>query len=196
MARPRTIADDVLLDHAEQALAAEGIVGFTLRAVADRADVSSPTLVKRFGSRRGLLVAVSQRWVAGADAAFDEVLAGIDEPVDRVRAVALAWFHDMDDPDTVTNVVSALGNDLLDDELRGLLATGWAVHVRRLEREITAAREAGCLPDSPPPPAAARLVFALTEGIRITWAVTPEGSLVARARTDVDTVLAGWGDRS
>lgn len=193
MARPRSTSDDDLLDAAEQALADNGMRGFTLQAVADRAGVSAPLLVQRFGSKRALLVAVNHRWVATIDDDADAALAGVTDPLDRVRTIALAWCAEMDDPDTVTNAASALGNDLLDDELRGLLAKGWAAQQHRLERELAAAVAAGHLAAAPPPAAAARLLFALAEGIRITWAVVPEGSLVARARADVDAVLDAWG---
>lgn len=193
MARPRKTGDDTLLDHAEATLRERGVAGLTLQAVAGRAGVSAAGLVKRFGSKRGMLVAIDRRWLDRLADVLDAVVADRAGPVERVRGLALVWFAGMDDRTIVVNVLSALANDLLDDELRGLLGQGWGLLAGRIEQEIAAAHAAGELLRSPPPTQAAALLLALAEGIRLTWAVNPAGGLMSRAEYDIDHLLRCWG---
>ena len=64
MARPRLVSDDVILDATRQVLAELGPVKLTLAAVGARVGLAAPTLVQRFDSVRGLLLAPG-RAVAG-----------------------------------------------------------------------------------------------------------------------------------
>jgi AcrR family transcriptional regulator len=64
MARPHGIADEQLLAAAQELLYEVGPAAFTLEKSASRAGVSAATLIKRFGSKRQLLLALNRRWVA------------------------------------------------------------------------------------------------------------------------------------
>jgi AcrR family transcriptional regulator len=64
MARPRGIADEQLLAAAQELLYEVGPAAFTLEKSASRAGVSAATLIKRFGSKRQLPLALNRRWVA------------------------------------------------------------------------------------------------------------------------------------
>ncbi len=61
MARPRLVSDDVILDATRQVLAELGPAKLTLAAVGARAGLAPPTLLQRFGSKRGLLLASAAR---------------------------------------------------------------------------------------------------------------------------------------
>jgi AcrR family transcriptional regulator len=84
MARPRGIADEELLAAAEDLLYAVGPAGFTLEKVAARAGVSAATLIKRFGSKRQLLLALNRRWVASIGPGLAAATEG--------RPTALGWY--------------------------------------------------------------------------------------------------------
>lgn len=195
MPRPRGIDDDVLLDHVAATIADSGVAGLTLQSVADRAGVSAATLINRFGSKRGMLVALDRRWAESVDAEVDHALTAESDPVRRVRATALLWTGDLEDPTVLANVLSGLAADLLDTELRELLGAGWGALRRRLTELVADCHRAGRLAGSPPAEQAARMLFALAEGTRLAWSVQPEGSLRARAEADLDALLAGWDQR-
>ncbi|MGH2614392.1 MAG: helix-turn-helix domain-containing protein, partial [Thermomicrobiales bacterium] len=62
--RPRTVTDAEILAAAERAIARHGPARLTLAHVAAEVGLTPPTLLQRFGSKRGLLLAVAAR---GAD---------------------------------------------------------------------------------------------------------------------------------
>lgn len=181
-----------MLDAADAQLAEAGIDGFTLQSVAARAGVSAATLIKRFGSKHGLLVAIDQRWANGIAASYGRIIDAYTDPVDRLRAGALWGFAAMDDPSRMTNLTTSLAADLADPTLRGLLAAGWGAMRDQLRTLAAAAIDAGRLPGAPDADRVARILFALGEGTRLSWAVSPDGSLLTRAEQDVDTLLDAW----
>jgi AcrR family transcriptional regulator len=190
--RPIETADDALLDATARALSAYGPGAFTLARAAENAGVAAATLVKRFGSKRGLFVRLSRRWVGSLDGELDAVEAAGGSPSQCVRALALHNYHDLDHPERAHRQLAALAVDLQDAELRGLLHEGWGKVRARLERQLAAAVAAGELVGAPPPAQLARLVYGAMEGGCLTWSVHPEGSLVARLSADLDALLSGW----
>jgi AcrR family transcriptional regulator len=189
MARPRVIDDERLLAAAQQVQFEVGPAAVTLQRVADRAGVSAATLIKRFGSKQQLFLALNRRWVEGIRPGLATAEAGCATPLARLRAAALWGFEDLDSPANTANELAALALDLQDDQMRALLAQGWLIieeHLTELAREAIAAGQLG-----PGYPAGqiARILLAAGEGTRITWCVRPVGSLVARAQADIDAVL-------
>ena len=88
MARPRGIADEQLLAAAQELLYEVGPVAFTLEKAASRAGVSAATLIKRFGSKRQLLLALNRRWVASIGPGVAAATAGQNTALGRLRAAA------------------------------------------------------------------------------------------------------------
>jgi AcrR family transcriptional regulator len=190
MARPRVIDDERLLAAAQEVLFEVGPAAFTLQRAAERAGVSAATLVKRFGSKQQLFVELDRRWVASIKPGLEAAAAGCDTPLARLRAAALWGFDDLDSPGNTANELAALALDLQHDEMRELLAQGWQIadeYLTSLAREAIAAGEIG--PGLSAEQIAA-ILLATGEGIRLTWCVRPVGSLVARARADLDAVLS------
>jgi AcrR family transcriptional regulator len=190
MARPRVIDDERLLAAAQELLYEIGPAAFTLQRAAERAGVSAATLIKRFGSKQQLFLALNRRWVDSIIPGLRAAEAGGVTPLGRLRAAALWGFDDLDSPANTANQLATLALDLQDDAMRGLLAEGWQVFEDHLCELAAAAIDAGELSPSRPAGQVARILLATCEGIRITWCVRPVGSLVARARADVDAVLA------
>lgn len=130
VARPVESHDDELLDAAAQVLMTEGPATFTLAKAAAAAGVSAATLVKRFDSKDGLFLRLSQRWVATLDVLLSDSAAAHATPLARLRAVALHGYYDLDHPATAANQLAALAVDLQNDDLRQLLHRGWGARVR------------------------------------------------------------------
>jgi AcrR family transcriptional regulator len=135
MARPREHTDEGLLDLVGSALARRTARSrWSLADVAGESGIAPATLVKRFGSRHGLLVALSRRWIDSIPAAP----AGGDV-VAELTAWVSATFSPTPGRSAAVVGMQYLMEDLSDDELAALLAQGWAKQVDYLAALLTKA---------------------------------------------------------
>ncbi len=199
-------------------LAAAGVVisrlgpAFTLADVAGEAKVAAGTLVHRFGSKHGLLVAMTKSAIealrnemravveaACGPAAVDTAhgpatgLAGRGVVAGDPAGVVVGVFSALDDPDTAANNLAQLAFDLADVELRGLMAEFYSVMEAGLVPLLDRAISAGELPYAPGAGVAARILTALADGTAVHWSARPDGGLCERMRADIEAVLHGWG---
>ena len=86
MGRPRTMPDAAVLEAASRVIARFGPSRFTLSEVAEEAGLAPATLLQRFGSKRGLLLALAQMAAEGADACFAKVRAENRSPLKALFA--------------------------------------------------------------------------------------------------------------
>lgn len=173
VARPRTISDERILSATATVIDRRG-PEFTVADVAAEAGVSVGAVAKRFGSKSGLLQALTR---AGSEEVTRRMRAA-----GSVREALLTWFDRLADPVVATNNLAQLGVDLVDPDLRALLARHYAVLEAELE-VLCAAEEL--------PPNAARVLAALVYGTAMDWSVRPRGELLARMEEDIDLVLKG-----
>ncbi|MDU0293196.1 TetR/AcrR family transcriptional regulator [Saccharothrix longispora] len=189
MARPRTITDERLLTAATEVIGLRG-PGFTIAEVAARAGVSVGTVAQRFGSKSGLLQALTRQTTEHVVRRMHEAAEGLD-PLAGLRAALLTWLDGMSDPAEAQNHLAQLGVDLIDPELRALLARLYEVTgetVLELTRRVD-------LPRGPGPERAARVLTGLVYGVSMDWSVRPRGALADRLAEDVDAVLDAWKGR-
>lgn len=191
MARPKTITDERLLTAAAEVIGRKG-PGFTIADVAARADVSVGTVAHRFGSKSGLLQALTRLTTAVNGQRMRAAAAAAADPSDGLRAALLTWFEGMTDPAEAQNHLAQLGVDLIDPELRALLAELYA-DTERTVLELTRLVD---LPHGPSPERAARVLTGLLYGVSMDWSVRPRGELADRLAEDVDAVLDAWKRRS
>jgi AcrR family transcriptional regulator len=184
MARPRGITDERLLDAAAVAITRLG-PGFTLADVAREAGVSVGTVAQRFGSKHGLLVAMTKAAIAAIPAGMR---ADGDSPVQAL----VAAYAPLDDPGTAANNLAQLAFDLADEELRGLMAEFYAAMEAEVAALVQRAVDDGWLGGAPPSAIAARILTAVADGTAIHWSARPQGGLGERLRADLEAVVAGW----
>jgi AcrR family transcriptional regulator len=187
VARPKTITDERLLDVTAQLTGRIG-PSFTLAQVAEAAGVSVGTVAGRFGSKSGLLRALTRHTTTQVVEGMRAARLAAPDPVGAVRAAAVATYADLGDADTAAVHLRHLGVDLTDPELTDLLRQ----HLAAMEAELLVAVEAADLPGAPPPPRATRVLFSLVNGISLDWSLRPSGTLADRLAEDVDAVLAAW----
>lgn len=121
MARPRRDTDDALLDRLAAAIAnRQAVTPWTLAEVAPAVGLSAAGIVKRFGSRQGVLLALSRRWIA----AIPQAPNGELPPVEELRGWVAERFAP---PHGNAQGLSQLIDDLVDEDLRRLLAEGWVL---------------------------------------------------------------------
>lgn len=191
MARPRTITDERILTATGTVIARFG-PAFTLADVATEARIAAGTLVHRFGSKHGLLVAMIRGAIASMQRAMRATVDAADDPVAALMQALIAWYAPLDDPTTAANNLMRLAFDLADDEWRELMAEFYAVMEAELWPLLRRAVAAGDLPEAPLVPVAARILTAIADGTAIHWSARPDDSLCERLRADLAAVLAGW----
>ncbi|WP_370969681.1 TetR/AcrR family transcriptional regulator [Amycolatopsis sp. cg9] len=192
MARPRSITDERLLSAAETVIGHCG-PGFTLAQVAAEAGVSVGTVAQRFGSKSGLLQAMSRRATRRAVEQMRECAERVPDPVDGLRAAAVAVYAVLGDAEEAANHLGQLGVDIGDPVLRSLLGEHFTAVEEELRRLVLAA--APSLPHAPSVPRAARAVLGVINGVSIDWSIRPHGRLADRLAEDVDAVLSAWRER-
>ncbi|MCO5968706.1 TetR/AcrR family transcriptional regulator [Actinoallomurus soli] len=191
MARPRKFTDERLLTAAAAVISRLG-PGFTLADVAREAGVAVGTVAQRFGSKHGLLAAMTRTAVGSAREGMRAAAETDGDPLGMVVDVLVDAFAPLDDPARAANNLAQLAVDLADEELRGLLADLHAALEEGLVPLLDRAVREGRLPAAPPPAVAARILAAVTDGTALHWSARPAGSLRDRLRTDLGAVLAGW----
>ncbi|MFI9008565.1 TetR/AcrR family transcriptional regulator [Actinosynnema sp. NPDC053489] len=190
MARPKTITDERLLAAAAEVIGRRG-PGFTIADVAERAGVSVGTVAGRFGSKSGLLRALTRQTSDANVRRMREAAAAAADPVAGLRAALLTWFEDLTDPVEAQHHLAQLGVDLIDPELRALLAELYGA----TERTVLELARGVELPRGPGPERAARVLTGLLYGVSMDWSVRPRGELADRLAEDVDAVLDAWKGR-
>ncbi|MQY05166.1 TetR/AcrR family transcriptional regulator [Actinomadura macrotermitis] len=189
MARPRTTTDEALLTAAGRAIGRHGPAGLTLAAVAAEAGVSPATLVQRFGSKRGLLLAVAERAARDTAAPFDEARRAHRSPLAALTAALAAMAEPVRSPEELAGHLGFLQLDLTDPQFREHATRA----TTRMREEIAAlladAVSAGELGPDAAVGRLARAVQVTYNGALITWALTGEGDLATALRADLDHLL-------
>jgi AcrR family transcriptional regulator len=193
VARPRTISDDAIFAAAQRAMTRLGPVKLTLADVAKDAGISPSTLVQRFGSKRGLLLAVSTAAAAGGmDACFEMLRQTTKSPLEQLIAAAMFMTQAVAAPDDVSNHLGFfLQVDLSDPDFYPHtleMSRQMDAHYVRLAQEAVAAGELVPCDTT----ALARAIGAVATGSLIGWAVYRQGKAEEWVRRDIDTLVAPY----
>lgn len=188
MARPRTITDERLLNAAGEVIGRVG-PGFTLAQVAAEAGVAVGTVAQRFGSKNGLLQALSRLNTQTVIGRMRDCGRTAD-PVEGLRAAVVVIYEGMGSAETAANHLGQLGVDIGDPELRSLLGEHFTAVETELRVQVRAA--ARSLPGAPGVVRAARVLLGVANGASLDWSIRPKGRYVDRVGQDVDAVLTAW----
>lgn len=181
MVRPRRDEQDVLLDRIASALEArQELRRWTLADIAPAAGLSPAGLIKRFGSRRGLIQALSRRWI---DAIPDGPLGRV--PAEQELREWVAGRDGTDDPHAVASGLVHLIDDLMDPDLRLLLAEGWEKEIRYLAALIVQLD----LPRVRDPDVAAAILFDALNGAMLRGAARSNRQTSSSA---IDHLMEVW----
>lgn len=189
MGRPRTVADDEVLDIAATAIAAVGPAAVTLAEIGSRVGLAPATLIQRFGSKRGVLLAVARHSVATLPA---HILRAADDPAPA--AALVDSFANLTRGITTSaqyaNHLAFLLLDLGDPDFQQVsrdyahaleAAIGDVLDASRAAGELRADTDQTHLP---------RAVHAAYNGALITWGMTNDGTPAQQVRDQLNTLLA------
>ena len=185
--RPRATSDADILGATARIVSRVG-PHLTLADVAKEAGVSPATLVQRFGSKRGLLLACAATAPASLPGEFARIRAAHRSPLAAVRGVADCMAAMIETPEAFANSLAFLQMDLVDADFQRHAAA----HSRRMAGELTRlldeAVSAGELRKTNTR-LLARAIQAVISGALLQWAIGRDGTVIERLREDLDTVL-------
>jgi AcrR family transcriptional regulator len=189
--RPRTVSDDEILAATVRAMSRVPPTRFTLAEVAREVGLAPATLVQRFGSKRGLLLALSSQAAASMDACFDAVRQSHASPLEALFSAATEMARFSTTPQELANSLAYLQIDLSDEDFHKHILAGSRAMQRGYRALLDDAVAAGEL--RPGETAAlARAVEAIAGGSLIGWAIHRSGSAEAWVRRDLETLLAPY----
>jgi AcrR family transcriptional regulator len=160
----------------------------TLAAVAKEAGLAPATLLQRFGSKRGLLLAVAQTGAAGTAECFARLRSKHRSPL----KILLASLEEMtalcETPEMMANNLAFLEIDLTDPDFHKLALEGARATLgqyRVLLREAVKAGEIVRCDIA----RVARAVSAMCGGSMLNWAILREGKAATFLRQDIEMVI-------
>ncbi|MEZ4457184.1 MAG: TetR/AcrR family transcriptional regulator [Gemmatimonadales bacterium] len=189
--RPQARSDAQLLEGAARVIGRIGITRLTLADVAEELAISPGTLVHRFGSKRGLLMALLRRSVARSPQRRASRAPAGTSPYHRLLAMSEHLSSRVETPEALANNLAFLQVGLADPEIHRLMARQARALQRELETLVLAAIEAGeLLPCDARK--LARAMRAAMDGTLLQWAIERKGRLAPLIRQNVETLLSGY----
>ena len=190
--RPQKVTDDEIFAAAQRAMSRRGPHELTLSDIAGEAGVTPGRLVQRFGSKRALLVALSERFAGSAGAIFGELRTAHPSPLAALRAYAACMADLAPTPEALLRNLAYLQGDLADEVLRRHLVLNARASRREIEGLLHAAVADGELQRDVDVRSLARTVETVIGGSLMTWATYREGRAVDWIAQELEAVLAPW----
>lgn len=189
--RPRQTSDEEILAATARVMQRRRPAELTLAHVAKEAGVVPATLVQRFGTKRGLLLAAARTAPGGVPQQFAAARTKYRSPLKALVELFVECTGFAATPQAMANGLAYLQNDITDPEFRAItLAQFRAIReeTRKLLDEAVAARELlECDTKQ-----LARLIQQTYGGSMLDWAVYREGSLASWVRRDLEALLAPY----
>jgi len=185
--RPRATSDEDLLAATHRVVSRLG-PNLTLADVAKEAGVSPATLMQRFGSKRGLLLAFAAAGSSDMSQELEAIRAQHPSPLAAVYGVARCMAAMADTPETLANSLAFLQMDLVDPEFHQHAL----VHSRGMQAGIKALLDEAVEEGELAPTDTTRLaraVQAMIGGSLLQWAIDREGRVADRLSEDLDALL-------
>jgi AcrR family transcriptional regulator len=190
--RPQKVTDEDIFAAAQRAMTRRGPHELTLADIAGEAGVTPGRLVQRFGSKRALLVALSERFAGSAGPVFAGLRTANRSPLAALRAYAACMADLAPTPEALLRNLAYLQGDLGDEVLRGHLVANARASRRQIEVLLAAAVAEGELRRDVKVRSLARTVETVIGGSLMTWATYREGKAADWIARDLEAVLAPW----
>jgi AcrR family transcriptional regulator len=189
--RPK-VTDEEVFEAAQRAMRRRGPHELTLADVAGEAGVTPGRLVQRFGSKRELLAALSERFATSAGSIFAGLRRAHGGPLATLRAYAACMADLAPTPEALLRNLAYLQNDLGDDALRRHLVENASASRREVAALLKAAVASGELRPDVDVVSLSRTVETVLGGSLMSWATYREGKAAAWISVDLEAVLAPW----
>jgi AcrR family transcriptional regulator len=186
--RPRVTSDETILAALIRTIGRLGPGRLTLADVAREAGVSPATLVQRFGSKRGLLLAMAASGAEANRELYVAIRRRHTSPTAAILALADCMVQFMGTPEEISNGLAFLQMDLTDPDFRQHAVASAEIGDTEIRRMIADAVDAGELAGCDPA-SLARVVGATLHGSLVSWAIRRKGTPGEWIRRDLETIL-------
>jgi len=186
--RPRETSDEHILAATARVMQRRSPTRLTLADVAKEAGVVPATLIQRFGTKRGLLLALCRTAPGSVPQQFAAARAKHKSPLTALIELYAECTAFAPTPEAMANGLAYLQIDLTDPEFHAItLAQFLAIRqeTRKLLEEAVAARELRKCDTAQ----LARLIQHLNGGAMLSWAVYREGSVASWVRRELESLL-------
>jgi AcrR family transcriptional regulator len=190
--RPRKVSDDAIYAAAIRAMGRLGPAELTLAEIAAEAGLTASAVVQRFGSKRALLLTMSEQLAASTEGFITGLEAAHRSPLAALRAYADCMAGLAVSPAALFRNLAYLQIDLTDPEFRTHLEAQARGTRAGLEALLASARRAGELTAETDPGRLARTVEAVLSGSMLTWGFYRKGTAARWMRNDLEAVLAPY----
>jgi len=168
-----------------------GPAQLTLAHVAKEAGVVPATLIQRFGTKRGLLLAMCSTAPSAVPKQFAEGRAKYKSPLKALVELYAACSSFASTPESIANGLAYLHNDIIDPEFRSITLAQFKALRAETQRLLDEAAAAGELVKCNTAELA-RLIQQVNGGSMLDWAVFREGSLASWLRHDLEALLSPY----
>ena len=182
--RPRTVPDEAILQATATIIGRLGPSRFTLADVGREVGLSPATLVQRFGTKRGLMLALARSSAAFVDDCFAQIRAEHPSPREALLVAATYMAGMVESPESLANHLAFLQIDLSDPEFHALALESHMANQRGYRALIEDAIAAGELMDCDAGHLA-RTLSSVAGGSLIAWAIERRGNVRDYGRSDV-----------
>jgi AcrR family transcriptional regulator len=187
--RPRKVSDEQVYAAAHAVINRLGPTEWTLADVAAEAGVTAGALVQRFGSKRALMIALTEQLASATADMFESLRAQQGSPLATIRFWGECMAGMASSPGTYAHHLAYLQRDLLDPELHRNVSEQARQTRAVFRRLLDEAVEAGELLPRTNREELARLVETTINGSLITYAFYLEGDAADWIVRDLTTVL-------
>lgn len=187
--RPRTVSNADILAATRRVIARVGPARLTLAEVAGEVGLVPATLIQRFGSRRGLLVAYAEHAVTLVGPRFRSACCESTSPLDALHRAFENMSEGVATPQALANSLAILQLDLTDPDFNRharAFQDAARAEVRALLDAAVAAGELRACDIA----RLARAVYTAYNGALVTWAIDQHGPLADWLRDDIEQALA------
>ena len=183
-----------IVDAAARIFARHGYHAGSLRHIAEEVGVTGAALIRYFGSKEGLLVAVLRRWQEESSH-----WQGPHTGLEHIRAlIPLMRYHVTHRGFIELFLTLSTEASNPDHPARGFIVKRYEDALQGFNRQLSMARDAG---DILPLPDDAidlesRSLIALMDGMELQWLLNPELDLVSNFQAQVNITIARWTGKS
>jgi AcrR family transcriptional regulator len=192
--RPRETSDEEILAATGRAMQRYGPAQLTLAHVAKEARVVPATLIQRFGTKRGLLLAACSTAPGSVPQQFAAARGKYKSPLKTLVELYVECSSFASTPKSMVNGLAYLQNDVTDPEFRAITLAQFKAlraETQKLLDEAVAARELLKCDTAE----LARLIQQVNGGSMLDWAVFREGTLANWLRRDLEALLRPYGNQ-
>ena len=189
--RPRETSDEQILAATARVMQRRSPAQLTLADVAKEAGVVPATLIQRFGTKRGLLLAMCRTAPGAVPQQFAAARAKYKSPLKTLIELYVECSSFAPTPRAVANGLAYLQIDLTDPDFHAITLAQFRAlrqETQNLLDAAVAARELRPCDTA----ALARLIQHINGGAMLSWAVFRQGSVAIWIRRDLEALLANY----